>query len=311
MPRRHKKFNSVKKKHAAAQSSNTGNNDAAGSTEWFSSAFGRQSSRSALAAAAKPSTSSAASSAEFAATLLAEIVCAIADEPSEPLKQHLERFRDILARLQTPMSEEAIAGNGKAAAVNASLLTSLENTIQMSTGVAGVKPFRKKMALLLKHQLKVKEQVEEEAARKAREKNGPTVYTLDSDHRRVQHRPGLVEQGVDQCASDTDEADNYGHDDMGFEEDLGAPVDPHVGDLGSMWGECRAEGEAWGGRGRGGRGIARQHQCMSVYTRDIILRAVSLSFGGKELLEDAELRIVHGHRYGEYDVGLLKGIWDS
>jgi len=53
----------------------------------------------------------------------------------------------------------------------------------------------------------------------------------------------------------------------------------------------------WGGRGKGGRGVARRYQCMSVACRDVLVETLSLAYAGKELLSNATLRLVQGRRY--------------
>ena len=68
-------------------------------------------------------------------------------------------------------------------------------------------------------------------------------------------------------------------------------------DFSSAWEEVKASGEAWGGRGRGGRGVARQYACQSTATRDVIVDGVTLDFEGVSLLERSQLRFVAGRRY--------------
>eukprot|EP00633_Aureoumbra_lagunensis_P003322 CAMPEP_0197287186 /NCGR_PEP_ID=MMETSP0890-20130614/3315_1 /TAXON_ID=44058 ORGANISM="Aureoumbra lagunensis, Strain CCMP1510" /NCGR_SAMPLE_ID=MMETSP0890 /ASSEMBLY_ACC=CAM_ASM_000533 /LENGTH=823 /DNA_ID=CAMNT_0042756553 /DNA_START=26 /DNA_END=2497 /DNA_ORIENTATION=+ len=79
-----------------------------------------------------------------------------------------------------------------------------------------------------------------------------------------------------------------------------------IDDFASAWRECQKQGKAWGGRGFGGRGIARQYQTMSTASRDIVIDGVTLAFAGKELLKRTTLRLVNGRRYvllGENGVG--------
>mmetsp|Transcript_14885 Transcript_14885/g.44844 ORF Transcript_14885/g.44844 Transcript_14885/m.44844 type:complete len:694 (-) Transcript_14885:87-2168(-) len=68
-------------------------------------------------------------------------------------------------------------------------------------------------------------------------------------------------------------------------------------DFSSAWADVRANGDKWGGRGKGGRGVARQYQCQSTSTRDISIDGVTLSFSGRHLLNRTRLRITHGERY--------------
>lgn len=263
--------------------------NASGKSQWFSDAFGNgAASRIHNARAAGESVEEVAPPercAGLAASLLADVEAQIAAAPAEPLLTHLKRFRDILLLLQRP-------GVGEYHSAPATVRSSLENTIDMSTGVVGIKATRKKMHLLLKHQLKLVQY--EEMQKKAAQPQVAKVYSVDSTTGTTQPAP-LPSVDDDVAAAAPSPSDFYSDSD---EDDDFDYVDPHVGDNASVWEQCKAEGEAWGGRGKGGRGIARQHQCMSLYTKDIILRAVSLSFGTKELLEDSDLRIVHGHRYG-------------
>jgi ATPase subunit of ABC transporter with duplicated ATPase domains len=69
-------------------------------------------------------------------------------------------------------------------------------------------------------------------------------------------------------------------------------------DFASAWQECKDTGRAWGGRGFGGRGVARQYQCASKgFTRDVKIDGVTLAFAGKELLTRTKFSLVAGHRY--------------
>ena len=68
-------------------------------------------------------------------------------------------------------------------------------------------------------------------------------------------------------------------------------------DFAAEWQRCRASGESWGGRGRGGRGVARQYACTSSATRDVRVDNVTLAYAGLELLLPCALRISHGQRY--------------
>lgn len=69
-------------------------------------------------------------------------------------------------------------------------------------------------------------------------------------------------------------------------------------DFASAWQECKDTGRAWGGRGFGGRGVARQYQCASKgFTRDVKIDGVTLAFAGKELLTRTKLSLTAGHRY--------------
>ena len=59
----------------------------------------------------------------------------------------------------------------------------------------------------------------------------------------------------------------------------------------------RAQGKAWGGRGRGGRGVARRYQAIGTRSRDVVVDGVTLAFAGRTLLERTEFRLVAGRRY--------------
>ena len=76
----------------------------------------------------------------------------------------------------------------------------------------------------------------------------------------------------------------------------GAALDA-ADDFASAWEDCRREGTKWGGRGRGGRGVARQYQCQSAASRDVCVDGVTLSFDGAELLSRTTLRLSRGRRY--------------
>ena len=75
-------------------------------------------------------------------------------------------------------------------------------------------------------------------------------------------------------------------------------------DFSSAWSDARdnaaenAEVVQWGGRGRGGRGIARQYQCMTIHTKDVVVEGVTLAYGSKELLVRSKLRFMQGRKYG-------------
>ena len=68
-------------------------------------------------------------------------------------------------------------------------------------------------------------------------------------------------------------------------------------DFASAWKECRETGKSWGGRGFGGRGVARQYQCMTGATRDVCVDGVTLAFAGRELLTRTTLRFTQGRTY--------------
>mmetsp|Transcript_34291 Transcript_34291/g.110107 ORF Transcript_34291/g.110107 Transcript_34291/m.110107 type:complete len:394 (+) Transcript_34291:674-1855(+) len=70
-----------------------------------------------------------------------------------------------------------------------------------------------------------------------------------------------------------------------------------VDDYSSAWRACQAQGRSWGGRGFGGRGVARQYQTTSAFSKDVIVDGVTLAFAGKELLTRSALRLVSGRRY--------------
>ena len=230
-------------------------------------------------------TSTPEACAAFVASLLGEMAAMIGGTASEELLLHLLTFHDILLQLQH-------SGEGEYRAAPAPVRESLEQAINMTAGVAGIKPARKKMQLLLRHQLKLaqledSQQRQEETTSHQEAERDATCSTAATP--RESHPSIDVEALQEQVPGPDSDSD---------EEDSIELEDPHAGDNESVWELCKADGEAWGGRGKGGRGIARHHQCVSVYTKDIILRAVSLSIGSTTLLDDAELRIVHGHRYG-------------
>jgi ATPase subunit of ABC transporter with duplicated ATPase domains len=68
-------------------------------------------------------------------------------------------------------------------------------------------------------------------------------------------------------------------------------------DFASAWSACAAQGKAWGGRGAGGRGVARRYQAISTRSRDVVVDGVTLAFAGRTLLERTEFRLVAGRRY--------------
>ena len=68
-------------------------------------------------------------------------------------------------------------------------------------------------------------------------------------------------------------------------------------DLASAWEQCKADGAKWGGRGRGGRAVARQQASMSTHVRDVYVENFTLMIGGRELLQESQLRLIHGRRY--------------
>lgn len=63
------------------------------------------------------------------------------------------------------------------------------------------------------------------------------------------------------------------------------------------WDDAVRNGKRWGGRGKGGRGIARQLACQSSRTRDVSIPSFSLAYEGNELLSGAALRLSPGRRY--------------
>ena len=68
-------------------------------------------------------------------------------------------------------------------------------------------------------------------------------------------------------------------------------------DFASAWSACAAQGKAWGGRGAGGRGVARRYQAIGTRSRDVVVDGVTLAFAGRTLLERTEFRLVAGRRY--------------
>jgi hypothetical protein len=78
---------------------------------------------------------------------------------------------------------------------------------------------------------------------------------------------------------------------------LVAGGDEVIDDFASEWERAKADGTKWGGRGRGGRGVARQQAGMSSGVKDVHIPAITLAVGGTELLHECPLRLVHGRRY--------------
>ena len=68
-------------------------------------------------------------------------------------------------------------------------------------------------------------------------------------------------------------------------------------DFATAWQQCKMSGDSWGGRGRGGRGVARQYACTGTASRDVRVDNVTLAYAGLELLAPCTLRISHGNRY--------------
>jgi len=75
-------------------------------------------------------------------------------------------------------------------------------------------------------------------------------------------------------------------------------------DFASAWTDARNDAAkngdtvVWGGRGKGGRGIARQYQCLTTKTKDIVVEGVTLAYyGGNELLVRSKLCFVNGRKY--------------
>ena len=68
-------------------------------------------------------------------------------------------------------------------------------------------------------------------------------------------------------------------------------------DFATAWNECKEQGELWGGRGRGGRGVqAGSNSIRSNIHLDNV--TVSVPGGGLELLDNATIDLARGHRYG-------------
>mmetsp|Transcript_1926 Transcript_1926/g.3054 ORF Transcript_1926/g.3054 Transcript_1926/m.3054 type:complete len:843 (+) Transcript_1926:23-2551(+) len=107
----------------------------------------------------------------------------------------------------------------------------------------------------------------------------------------------LTENANDEVFQDDSHPTNCYMDDNEEEAALQAALDD-TDDFASAWQECKAEGRVWGGRGYGGRGVARRYQCASKgFTRDVVVDGVTLAFAGKELLSVTTLRLVSGRRY--------------
>lgn len=68
-------------------------------------------------------------------------------------------------------------------------------------------------------------------------------------------------------------------------------------DYSSAWKDAKEAGRVWGGRGFGGRGVNRG---LGVHTtqKDAVVHALTLSYGGRDLLQETHLVISNGHRYG-------------
>ena len=60
------------------------------------------------------------------------------------------------------------------------------------------------------------------------------------------------------------------------------------------WADCKAAGEVWGGRSRGGRGVRVNRGIL----RDIHVEGLTMEFSGQVLLERCTLNLIRGHRYG-------------
>eukprot|EP00611_Tribonema_gayanum_P016523 TRINITY_DN2876_c0_g1_i1.p1 TRINITY_DN2876_c0_g1~~TRINITY_DN2876_c0_g1_i1.p1 ORF type:complete len:707 (+),score=124.45 TRINITY_DN2876_c0_g1_i1:380-2500(+) len=60
------------------------------------------------------------------------------------------------------------------------------------------------------------------------------------------------------------------------------------------WERVQAAGDAWGGRGRGGRGIQRN----TAQPHDVHIEGVTLAFQGHTLLQRTVLKLASNHRYG-------------
>ncbi|CAM9746212.1 unnamed protein product, partial [Discosporangium mesarthrocarpum] len=65
-------------------------------------------------------------------------------------------------------------------------------------------------------------------------------------------------------------------------------------DWSSAWQDAKENGKAWGGRGKGGRGIQRN----TFQPKDIYVEGVTLSYQGVDLLERTTIRLGHGRKYG-------------
>jgi ATP-binding cassette, subfamily F, member 3 len=92
-----------------------------------------------------------------------------------------------------------------------------------------------------------------------------------------------------------EDASNRDHEEWLAEAALQDSLDD-TDSFATAWQECVASGNKWGGRGFGGRGVARRYQSGSK-GRDVIVDGVTLAFAGKELLTRTALRLVGGRRY--------------
>ena len=68
-------------------------------------------------------------------------------------------------------------------------------------------------------------------------------------------------------------------------------------DFATAWNECKEQGVAWGGRGRGGRGVQAGSNSIhgNIHLANV---TVSVPGGGLELLDNARFDLTTGHRYG-------------
>ena len=94
--------------------------------------------------------------------------------------------------------------------------------------------------------------------------------------------------------------------DLGGNEALLAGGEEVIDDFAQAWERTKEDGSKWGGKGKGGRGVARQQAGMSNIVKDVYIDAITLAVGGVELLHESPLRLVHGRRYallGQNGVG--------
>ena len=74
-------------------------------------------------------------------------------------------------------------------------------------------------------------------------------------------------------------------------------------DESAAWEECQAAGQVWGGRGKGGRGAYAG--AVNSIRSNIHLANISLTLNnGTELLQNANMDIVKGRRYGLVGVSI-------
>jgi len=135
--------------------------------------------------------------------------------------------------------------------------------------------------------------VQSQAAEGRREKGGRQRRRdkREANHEHPKAHPGEQESATSATAVHVEVSEEW-LEDQEQQDELN-----DIDDFASAWQTCKQEGRQWGGRGFGGRGVARKYQCMSTATRDINIDGVTLGYHGRDLLQRTVLRINHGHRY--------------